>query len=148
VKSENTIHKFYSDITAKTKHFQNMMIGNQVCHLESEAIWQFLKKKKKIHLNIQIKNQSHADLLSNMKRSIQCHSGILSARSSIFIAAHLSTKTKHSVGNCILNYDNVLHLTALSVGPLLAQKESVQTSIILLMCDIHIVLVEHAIVRT
>jgi hypothetical protein len=44
-----------------------------------------------------------------------------------------------------LNYDNVPHYTALSVGPLLAQKESVQTSIILLMYDIPIVLVEHAI---
>jgi hypothetical protein len=48
VKFDNKIHKFYSDIsdiTAKTLHFQNMMIGNHVCHLESEAIWQFLKKK-------------------------------------------------------------------------------------------------------
>ena len=60
----------------------------------------------------------------------------------------LSTKTKYSVGNCILNYDNVSHYTALSVGPLLAQKESVQTSIILLMYDIPIVLIEHAIIRT
>jgi len=48
VKFDNKIHKFYSDIsdiTAKTLHFQNMMTGNHVCHLESEAIWQFLKKK-------------------------------------------------------------------------------------------------------
>jgi hypothetical protein len=93
-------------------------------------------------------NQSHADLLSELKRSIQCHSGIFPASSGIFIATHLSTKTKHSVGNCILNYDNVPHYTALSVGPLLAQKENVQTSTILLMCDIPIVLIEHTIIRT
>jgi hypothetical protein len=94
-----------------------------------------------------MKNQSHADLLSEIKRSIQCHSGILPASSGIIIATHLSTKTKHSVGNCILNYD-VPYYTALSVGPLLAQKESVQTSTILLTCDIPIVLVEHATIRT
>lgn len=87
-----------------------------------------------------MKNQSHADLLSDMKRSIQSHSGILPASSGIFIATHLSTKTKHSVGNYILIYDDVPHYTALSVGPLLAQKESVQTSTILLTCDIPIVL--------
>jgi len=95
-----------------------------------------------------MKNQSLADLLSDMKRSIHCHSGILPASSEIFIATHLSTKTKHSVGNCILNYENVPHYTALPVGTLLAQKESIQTSTILLACDIPIVLLEHAIIRT
>jgi len=88
--------------------------------LNQKQYGSFLKKK---HLNIKMKNQSHADLLSDMKRSIQCHSGILPASSRIFIATHLSTKTKYSVGNCILNYDNVSHLIALSVGPLLAQKK-------------------------
>jgi hypothetical protein len=75
-------------------------------------------------------SQSHADLLSDMKRSTHCHSGILPASSGIFTATYLSTKTKHSVGNRILNFDNVPHYTALSVGQLLAQKESVQTSTI------------------
>jgi hypothetical protein len=32
-----------------------------------------------------MKTQSHADLLSEMKRSTQCHSGILPASSGIFI---------------------------------------------------------------
>jgi len=91
--------------------------------------WQFLKKEKSV--NIKMKNQSHADLLSDMKRSIHCHSGILPASSGIFIATHLSKKTKHSVGNCILNYENVSNYTALPVGTLLAQNESVQTSTIL-----------------
>jgi hypothetical protein len=81
--------------------------------LNQKQYGSFFKKKKS--LNIKMKNQSPADLLSDMKRSIQCHSGILPASSEIFIATHLSTKTKHSVGNCILNYDNVPHYTALSV---------------------------------
>jgi len=113
--------------------------------LNQKQYGSFLKKK---HLDIKMKNQSHADLLSDMKRSIQCHSGILPASSGIFIATHLSTNTKHSAGNCILNYENVPHYTALPVGPILAQKESVQTSTILLTRDISIVLKEHAIVRT